>query len=352
MYLLTKISIIIPVFNTSKYLPDCLDSILNQKFDDFEIICINDGSTDDSKEILNQYAQKDPRIKIINQKNQGLAASRNHGIDHAKGDYILFIDSDDYIEKDSLEEIYDIAFNNNLDLLLFKMINFDSKTKKLSQYSYFEMNKLKKRVKNKIFSYEDIKKILFRISVTAPGKLYKRELISDLRFNEGIIFEDNPFFIEMMINVKRAYYYEKYLYFRRIHDESITNSNYERFSDVITSYQFITNVLKENNQYEDLKVKLFNRQCRDIYLRYSQVPDSYKSDFYQKIKSEFFKINSKLDADVLNRANQRSKTIFLNALEFDDYHDFERSIQHYDFKTKLAKHPKSLKKKVKKLFNY
>ena len=93
-----KISVIVPIFNVEKYLKECLESIINQTFKDIEIICINDGSTDNSLDILNQYAEKDNRIKVITQSNQGLSAARNTGIKYANGEYISFIDSDDYID--------------------------------------------------------------------------------------------------------------------------------------------------------------------------------------------------------------------------------------------------------------
>ena len=92
-----KISVIIPVYNVEKYLRECLDSLLNQTFKDIEIICVNDGSTDGSLNILNEYASKDSRFIIINQNNQGLSAARNNGLNVAKGDYVAFLDSDDYI---------------------------------------------------------------------------------------------------------------------------------------------------------------------------------------------------------------------------------------------------------------
>ena len=101
-----KISIILPVYNVEKYLKQCLDSIINQTFTDFECICVNDGSTDSSLKILQQYASKDNRFKIINQENKGLSESRNIGLSVAIGDYILFIDSDDFIDNNFCEVLY------------------------------------------------------------------------------------------------------------------------------------------------------------------------------------------------------------------------------------------------------
>ena len=110
-----EISIIIPIYNCEKYLSRCLDSIINQTFTNIEIICINDGSTDSSLKILQDYKTKDPRIIIINQNNQKLGAARNRGLEIQKGNYITFIDSDDWIDNDYLEKLYNAIKTHNAD---------------------------------------------------------------------------------------------------------------------------------------------------------------------------------------------------------------------------------------------
>ena len=137
---MVKISVIVPVYNTQKYLNECLNSLINQTFQDIEIICINDGSTDDSLEVLNEFSKKDNRIKIVTQKNSGLSASRNHGIELSKGEYIYFIDSDDYIELNTLKELYDISIENSCDLIIFKLINFYDDNYEKFTSTYYEMN--------------------------------------------------------------------------------------------------------------------------------------------------------------------------------------------------------------------
>lgn len=342
---LTKISIIIPVYNTSEYLDECLESVLNQKFQDIEIICVNDGSTDNSLEILQKYP-----VKIINQSNQGLSASRNHALMEASGEYILFLDSDDYLSENALEEIYEIMESKNLDLLIFKIIEFDAKNRVKSKYSYFEMDLLKSHVHDNVFNYSDVKELLFRISVTAPGKLYRRDLIGDMKFNEGLIFEDNPFFIELFLKAKRVYFDDNYYYFRRVHNDSITQSNFEKFPDVIPIYNIINDIVIRSGEYDTVKHKLFNRQCRDIYLRFSQVPDEMKQDFFLKIQDDFKSKKERYESDgTWELANKRSRKIFSNALKFNYYRDFESSINEYDIKRKNKKLKRKNKKTDKKI---
>ena len=114
-----KISIVVPVYNVEKYLSKCLESLISQTLADIEIICINDGSTDKSLEILENYASKDNRVKIINQENQGVSTARNNGLACANGEYVTFVDSDDWLESNSCEELYNKAIQTNSDIVLF-----------------------------------------------------------------------------------------------------------------------------------------------------------------------------------------------------------------------------------------
>ena len=113
---MVAISIVIPVYNVEKYLRECLDSLINQTFNDFEVICVNDGSKDSSLEILNEYAQKDIRFKVISQENGGSGSARNNGLSRAQGKYVQFLDGDDYFEPEMLEKLYNLAEKHQADI--------------------------------------------------------------------------------------------------------------------------------------------------------------------------------------------------------------------------------------------
>ena len=340
-----KISIIVPVYNTSEYLSECLDSVLNQSFQDIEVICVDDGSTDDSPIILNEYKSRDSRIKILSQENRGLSSARNLALKEITGDYVLFLDSDDCLSLNALNDLYDLAEDDSLDLVLFKIINFDDQTGEKSHYPYFELDVLKKMVGNDVFNYEDIKERFFRIPVTAPGKLYRRDLLEDMEFREGLIFEDNPFFVELMFKVKKARVLDEYLYFRRIRQDSITTSNFSRFSECVEIYDIIYGIIKDYGKYGYLKGQLFHRCCRDIYLRFSQVPDEFKPDFFDKIRNDFLNKEDSFRRDgTFEVASTRSKEIFNSAIEYDNYREFELSVEIFDVNMDISKLKKSNKK--------
>ena len=128
---MVKVSVIVPVYNNEEYLDKCLSSLTEQSLDDIEIICVNDGSSDSSLDILNRYEQKDNRIVVLSQENQGAGASRNNGIDIANGEYISFVDADDWLEENALKKLYENAVRNNSDVVLFNSVERwpDSQTK-------------------------------------------------------------------------------------------------------------------------------------------------------------------------------------------------------------------------------
>ncbi|MCF8320867.1 MAG: glycosyltransferase [Flavobacterium sp.] len=201
------ISVIVPVYNVEDYLPKCLDSILNQTFLDFELILIDDGSTDSSGKICDQYAQIDNRIKVIHQKNGGSSNARNAAIDIAIGKYYCFIDSDDWVDEQMLFEMYEQAILNNADIVIAGhfIVNLNAT---------FEVNiKVKnQRILNRI---EATSLILCddEIHSFAWDKLYKRELFEQIRYPNARVFEDTATTYKLfnkakvLVQMNKAYYY-------------------------------------------------------------------------------------------------------------------------------------------------
>lgn len=350
---MVKISVIVPVYNTQKYLNECLDSIINQTFQDIEIICIDDGSTDDSLKVLNELSEKDSRIKIVSQKNSGLSASRNRGIELSNGEYIYFIDSDDYIELNTLKELYDISIENSCDLVIFKLINFYDDTYEKFTSPYYEMNFLKP-FRNKLFNYKDVGDKFCDVAVSAPGKFFKRELISDLRFPEGLIFEDNLFFAKTIIKTENIYFYDKHLYNRRIRKNSITQKFDIKYADVIIILNEIIELAKRNDLYGLYGRKLLEKKMGRVFVRFSEVSDEYKEEFFNLIKKDFesHKVEYENDSIFCNDLDNRSRHIFYSALDSNSYKEFFYKIKLFDSKNKLnrlEKDNKHLKNKISDL---
>ena len=159
-----QISVVLPVYNVEEYLRQCLDSLANQTFEDFEVICVNDGSGDSSLSILEEYASEDERFKIISQENKGLSGARNTGMDHIKGKYTIFVDSDDWLELNALEKLYNKITALDSDILMYKFRFFNQDSEQYSESVFTNLEVIDASLENKNFNYRDVSNILFKIS--------------------------------------------------------------------------------------------------------------------------------------------------------------------------------------------
>ena len=181
MGFMKKISVIIPVYNVQDYLSACLDSVLDQTFQDFEIICVNDGSTDGSADILNKYAEQDNRVKVFTQKNQGQGVARNTGLDAMNGEYVLFLDSDDRLPNYALDTLLKIAQETKAPIVVSR--RWTHEFQPLDQSISYQLHK---------DAFHDFVSDT-RIFSSPWNKLYRADILKAHRFISGIYFEDWPF---------------------------------------------------------------------------------------------------------------------------------------------------------------
>lgn len=351
---MTKVSVIVPVYNVEDYLGECLDSLITQTLSDIEIICINDGSTDNSLEILTNYSKRDSRIKIITQENKGLSSARNRGFEFINGKYTYFIDSDDILKSDALEKLYNLACDKKTDFIIFKLINFDSETKEFSKNDYFEAKKLAKRVENKVFNYKDIIDIVFSTPVSTPGNFYKSEFVKNFRFIENKIFEDNLFFAECIFNAKRVYFLNQHLYYRRIRPDSITTTPTKNYVDRIYISNRIFDLTKKLNLFEDCKKQLYNKKINLAYNYLFELEGEDREYFFSEVKKDFQNKKEEFegDHDFLKVLYPKSKKIFYAGLSSTSANEFKLAVESEtsDHSVTLEKENDGFKKKIKKDF--
>ena len=323
---MAKISVIVPIYNDDRYLQECLDTIINQTFEDIEIICVNDGSTDESLNILKQYESRDCRVKVISQENKGVGAARNAGIKIACGEYIYFIDADDYLELTGLEEMYDLSQQMDLDLLIFKLVTFDDETGERN-YNYSDMPFLLDIGKD-VFSYTDFKKDLFKVDVTVYTKFFRKELIEDKRFLEGLIFEDNAFYFDYIFDAARIHFYDKCLHYRRIRKNSLITAASRNHTNLIEVYENIYQKFKDRGLYEEFRESLFMRKVDSFHYRFTLINPKYKNEYYSLMKSDFTAQKDEYEREFdLEKIDKRTKRIFHAAIESDNYVEFEDNLK-------------------------
>lgn len=227
-----KVSVIIPVYNVEDYLEECLDSVLNQTLRDIEVICIDDGSSDNSLEILKEYAQKDSRLQYIAQKNSGQGVARNVGVSMATGEYIYFMDSDDWLELNALKYTYDVATWNNLDLVLFEGCSFYETPELEKEHPQYKTLYQRKAFYPDVYDGQSLYASLagnWDFIISPAMRLYRRSYIEEqgLRFPENIKLEDNFYAFRTLVSAERVKVMMYAPYHRRVRANStMTDQNH------------------------------------------------------------------------------------------------------------------------------
>lgn len=287
-----KVSVVMPVYNVSKYLDETLNYVLNQTLKEIEVICVDDGSTDDSYEILKMYAEKDNRMVVLQQQNQYAGVARNNGLAVAKGKYIIFWDSDDIFREDALEKMYEQAEKDNAEITVCAANKYDEAHDEIVLTNTYLM---KDRLPEMIpFSREEIGKYIFGFAANVPwNKLYLREFVQKHELQFEARKQANDAYFVMM-----AFYYAKCI---TVVDETLINyrigtnsSTTDKVSDVplcaCEAYEVVWNALKATGEYEgDLQQSFVNKilNCVLYALSIQSSFDGYKT-VYNYLKNTLF----------------------------------------------------------------
>lgn len=285
-----KISIIIPVYNVEKYMKKCIESVINQTYKNIEIILVDDGSTDRSAHICDEYEKKDKRIVVIHKKNGGLADARNAGIVKASGKYLGFIDSDDYIENDMYEVLYNNIKKENADISMCGLISCykdtDMEIYKNEKTNYYVFND-EEAIRNVLEGKNN--------SVWAVNKLYKKELFDNVRYPVGKYAEDAFVIIKILMQCEKVVFttQKKYYYIRR--NSSITTNGFNK-----KSYDFLEAQIKNRDLIEKKYPNLMDVAQFRVCLSYFSILD------------KMILANAKIDKSVVKDLRSNFKFILVN----------------------------------------
>lgn len=238
-----KISILVPIYNAEEYIEKCLESIINQTYKNIEIVLVEDGSTDNSMQIIKKYEKQDNRIKIISIKNNGVADARNKAIENATGEYLTFVDSDDYIEKDYVETLYTNLKKYEADIAVCNCYNIIEKTANKT-YKTFKINKVQEF--NNIEAVENL--FYYNFFRHSPwGKLYKKDLWNNIKFPVGKNYEDLATIYKLFLKSKKVIYIPKEKYNYLIRQGSIVHNEMKK-EDVEAILEYTQKILKDITQ--------------------------------------------------------------------------------------------------------
>lgn len=261
-----KISAIIPVYNSERYLEKCLDSILNQTFQDFEIIVVNDGSKDSSQDILDRYCNDYPdKFRCFYQENAGQAAARNKGLKYATGEYIIFIDSDDYIDYKAFEKTHDYAVQNDLDIVNFLWCDIVGESV----------------IKHEWFFKTDSNTVKYMLNHPSPcNKLFKHSLFTEnnIRFEENYIYEDLALIPTIGLYTDKIGFIDDVLYYYVIHDNStMKQKKYSsKLSSIYFAVEYLSKALKNTQYEEELEYLYIEHLLYSAVLRYLDYKEGIK----------------------------------------------------------------------------
>lgn len=249
------ISIIVPVYNVEDYLSCCIDSILNQTYTDFELILVDDGSLDKCPMICDQYQKKDPRIKVIHKKNGGLSSARNAGLDIAKGEYVLFVDSDDFVDKNLCKKLIE-GMENDVDIVMCKYLrvrnkdNIDMEKEPVSVADLSQSFLLTGREAcEKLYGPEGVN------YTVVWAKIYKTKFFENIRFPIGKVHEDEYVTYKLLYLAKKVLVLNEELYFYRINSNSIMGKGFSlRRYDAVPAYDERIKFFEERHEFELLKM--------------------------------------------------------------------------------------------------
>ena len=338
---MTKVSVIVPFHNVEQYIDECLNSLVNQTLKDIEIICINDCSTDGSVSIVERYMRTDDRIKLLQtEKASGQSTARNKGLEIAQGEYIGFVDSDDWVELDMFEKMYNRAFSEHTDITMCQANLYDDKEQRTYTDDYYGLKPLEK-MGEKTFNANDTKDEILNINVVLWNKIYRRSFLQTIhgKFADGYIYEDLLFFFETYLKAEKVNILWEYLYYYRQNRQFSTMQNsdkkvYDRIPMVEATY----NVLQTADFFKEKKSEIVCWIIDDIFHRYTVLEDKYYEEYYKRMQEFFRKIDATLteeDRDVMAKSYCNDE--FCNIVERSYYGFWSFLIEKYRTSNKRIK---------------
>lgn len=300
--IVVKVSIVVPVYNVEKYLPDCINSLINQTLHDIEIILVDDGSPDNCPQICDEYSSRDNRIKVIHKKNAGVSAARNDGLAVASGEYIIFCDSDDWMDVSGLEKLYNKAVESNSDIIIGDVYMSRESGNKYVKFYENEFDTMDKQ-----FISELIKADIYRTYCPLPpkegvafgyggpwNKIVRRELLLDnqIKFDLRVkgVFDDILYTAHILSNATKISYIQKPVYFYRILSNSITHS-------------FKPNVVEINKAIFNSWQEFFNKQDK---------PDIFDLPFYACVMR---RLEEAVNLYFVNQKNDKDNSVLKKELK-------------------------------------
>lgn len=348
-----KISIIIPAYNVENYIQSCINSILNQSYKNFEIILIDDGSTDKTFEICDKYAQKDQRVRIMRQKNAGAPTALNKGLKEANGKYIWFIDSDDFIEENALEILVNKAEESNADIILFgaRSVDYKEGAPTNIQNDYWNLSSVDKKYTQELFNYKNSISWLINLPTVPWNKFHKKDFIikHKIKFDTELLAPYDAFF-NLCCYLKNAniIFLDKILYNYRLTTSSTTaklvSDKSAKWNQPILLPEKTDKLIKEENVPTDLYPAFVKRTFVHTLYWFRRAEGSSRKKFYKQLQKYF----KNLDCTIYTKENLKMSGYYNQYKEIRDTPYIIYNLKEKLHKLQIIKNKKTKNKKIRK----
>ena len=294
-------SIITPVYNSEHFLKQNLDSVLAQDFSDFEVILVDDGSTDSSLDIIKEYAEQDKRIKYFSKENEGQGVARNFALPYAQGEYILYLDSDDWLVNDALSFLYDKFQEDNSDIIIFNAYKFYEESKKKNEYRFSA--KYFQKFQDKPFRADSCQKLLIQGTGGLPFKAYKKSLLVDnnVKYSPTRFIEDSEFYIKALLSAETISCSDKCLVNYRVYEGSTTFREASRINVIKDTFFLCEKIVLESKygDSKDIMISFLHNRINQLFYYYDVVNNKTKKAYYDMLKEILTYTNNKYGLDVI-----------------------------------------------------
>lgn len=318
-----KVSVLVPIYNVEKYLRQCLDSLVNQTLEEIEIICLNDGSTDGSLAIIEEYAEKDPRVVIVDKPNSGYGDSMNKGLEKARGKYVGIVESDDFIELDAFEKLYNLAQTYDAEVVRANYyFNKDSKDKKNYYIDPTDAGRVIDPARHTWIFYQ---------SPAIWSAIYKRDFLKEheIKFlsTPGASYQDTGFNFKVWASAHRAYFTTDAFLHYRIDNEASSINNPGKVMNVCYEYEEVEKYLKEHGLFDELGPLMEAAKFGAYYWNILRLKPDLLPEFLERVKKEYLEAR---DENLVIREYFESPVQW-NLLQYILNHSADESAKHIKY---------------------
>lgn len=340
VFSMVEISVILYVFNDYEFLKESLNSILNQSFKDFEIICMDDESTDNSLSLLQEYSGKDNRITVSSHKHVGLSSSINNAMKYAKGKYLYFTNPGTLMEENAFERMHKRVLEEETDLIIADIRNYDSTYDNYYANDKYSISKLLNKTDKKTFNLEDMDDLIFEFQPTLENKLYSTEFLkqNNIHFDEDSLHGEYIFYFETFLSAQTISCIDDVLFTHLDYYTSLNNRKDNVLLDILSSSDKIMNLFRKYGHFENYKI-LYNYKFNLDIEGYNRINELYKDDYFNRLRTGLISIirDDKVGDDFLENISDYNRKLFEQIIISENFYEFDRVRKAYFEKTEYYK---------------